>query len=451
MDPGVAKPGPRHSRDESTVAALPRERKTRSLGAVLRPVDAPGDPTELRLRAAPCRVGAGRDNDLVINHRTVSRAHAEFSLDPEGVKITDLDSRNGTFYLGNRIGTMVLGLGARVQLGAVTLAIEPDTEELLTGLEYEREHYRGVLGRSPRARTLFALLERLESSTATVLIEGESGVGKEVVARALHDGSSVADKRFVVLNCGAIPRDLVASELFGHRRGAFTGATEPRLGAFDQADGGTLFLDEIGELPLEVQPTLLRAIEAGEIRPLGAQDAHRAKVRILAATNRDLYAEVGAGRFREDLFYRLAVVRVQVPPLRARLEDVDLLANYFAASIGHGPLPAPVLEQLRSRSWPGNARELRNAIQSYAAVGQLPPAIEPPRAAGFVNDAEIDPTIPYPEQKERVVEQFTRAYLKALLRYTNGHQSAAARIGKLDRTTLGRLMTKYGLHVRKVD
>jgi transcriptional regulator with GAF, ATPase, and Fis domain len=444
----VAKADPREFRDETT-AAVPTPRP-RALGAMVRVVDVKAEPPELRLESGTCRIGAGPSNDIVLNHPTVSRAHVELSLAPEGVLVRDLESRNGTFYLGHRIGAMVLGLGARIQLGAVTLAIDADTESLLVELEYASDAgYRGILGASPRIRKTFALLERLESSLATVLIEGESGAGKEGVARAIHEGSPLAKQPLVVLNCAAIPKELVGSELFGHRRGAFTGAVDARRGVFDSANGGTLFLDEVGELPLEVQPSLLRAIELGEIRPLGTDETHRVNVRLIAATNRDLWAEVGVGRFREDLFYRLAVVRVQVPPLRAHREDIAPLALHFARQAGLADLPPAILEVLMSRDWPGNVRELRNAVQSYAAIGQLPAPTIAPRGEGIASDAEIDPTIPYPEQKERVVEQFTRAYVKALLRYTNGNQAAAARIGKLDRTTLGRLISRYGLQVRK--
>jgi DNA-binding NtrC family response regulator len=448
----VSKAGDRKFRDETTVAsAIPTGRQP-LLGAVLRPVNVAGEPAEFRLQKGTCRIGAGGNNDLVINHRTVSRSHVELSLTPEGVLVRDLGSRNGTLYLGQRIGTMVLGLGASIHLGEVIVAIEPDTESLLVELDYPGDDgYRGILGVSSRMRKLFALLRKLESSLATVVIEGESGAGKEGVARAIHEGSPVAKGPLVVLNCGAISKELVASELFGHRRGAFTGAVDTRRGAFDSADGGTLFLDEVGELPIEVQPALLRALEVGEIRPLGTDETHRTKVRVIAATHRDLQSEVLAGRFREDLFYRLAVVRVQVPPLRARPEDIEVLARHFAKAIGAPDLPAHIVEELKSRAWPGNARELRNALQSYAAIGQLPPAPASLAARVDAPEDEIDPTIPYPEQKDRVVEQFTRAYVKALLRYTNGNQAAAARIGKLDRTTLNRLMNKYGMHVRRIE
>jgi transcriptional regulator with GAF, ATPase, and Fis domain len=254
----------------------------------------------------------------------------------------------------------------------------------------------------------------------------------------------------MTVNCGAIPRQLVESELFGHRRGAFTGALEHRRGAFESADGGTLFLDEIGELPLDVQPALLRALESGEIRSVGEDKAKHVKVRVVAATNRDLAAEVSAGRFREDLFFRLAVVRINVPPLRGRPEDIELLANDFAGSLGIAPLPDELLEELKSRSWRGNARELRNAVQAYAAVGQLPADLGGPVAS--LEEAlrtNIDASRPYAEQKDAVLDQFTRVYLKMLIQRAQGNQSAAARIAGLDRTYLGRLLVKYGLVGRR--
>jgi transcriptional regulator with GAF, ATPase, and Fis domain len=428
--------------DDARTDVLAQPGKPHVLGALVRVLDVPAKPSEVRLATGSVTIGSGDGNHVVVPDRTVSRRHAELTLTNEGVVVRDLGSRNGTFYLGQRVGEMVLGLGARVQLGAVTLAIDPDAESLFDGLAFAGDEYRGVLGRSPRMRRLFALLQRLEASTATVLIEGESGVGKEGVARAIHEGSPVARGPFVALNCAAIPQTLVSSELFGHKRGAFTGAIDNRKGAFELADGGTLFLDEIGELPLDVQPTLLRALELGEIRPVG--DAARSvKVRVVAATNRDLASEVGAGRFRQDLFYRLAVVRLQIPPLRARREDIELLARHFA---GDASLPDPLVRELESRAWPGNARELRNAIQHWAALGHLPESTSaPPPDLESMIRAMIDPTLPYAEQKEAFLEQFGRAYIVTLLRYTDGNQAAAARIGKLDRTHLGRMMAKYGL------
>jgi transcriptional regulator with GAF, ATPase, and Fis domain len=287
------------------------------------------------------------------------------------------------------------------------------------------------------------MLSRLEGSLASVLIEGESGVGKEEIARALHAGSRVASGPLVIINCGGVPTGLFASELFGHRRGAFTGAIDARKGAFESAHGGTLFLDEIGELPLDVQPLLLRALETGEIRAIGGDESKYVKVRLIAATNRDLAQEVRDGHFREDLFYRLAVVRIRVPPLRERPDDVEPLAMRFASAIGLTEIPGAVIEALKARAWPGNARELRNAVHAYAALGIIP---EPTRSRfDLVRVAlteMIDMRRPFLQQREELVEQFTRLYMQALLTYTGGNQTAAARTSGLDRTYLGRLLTR---------
>jgi DNA-binding NtrC family response regulator len=271
-------------------------------------------------------------------------------------------------------------------------------------------------------------------------------VGKALVARALHEGSSVAAGPLVTINCGAMPRELVASELFGHKRGAFTGANDPRRGAFASADGGTLLLDEIGELPLDVQPALLRVLETGELRAVGEDRVQKVHVRIVAATNRDLAREVTEARFREDLYYRLAVVRVTVPPLRERPEDIEPLARLFASAAGLRELPAPVLDELARRPWRGNVRELRNAVDMYAAIGALPELDGV--AGGGVLDATLARAVVldrgYVEQKDALVERFTRAYLRAVMRAAGDNQAAAARIAQIDRSYLVRLLAKHG-------
>jgi transcriptional regulator with GAF, ATPase, and Fis domain len=292
-------------------------------------------------------------------------------------------------------------------------------------------------------RHLCAILQRLEGSLVNVLVQGESGVGKELVARAIHQGSPRADGPLVVVNCGAIARELILSELFGHKKGAFTGALERRVGAFEAADGGTIFLDEIGELPLEVQPVLLRALESGEVRPVGENEAKTVSVRVIAATNRDLEEGVKAGAFRADLYYRLAVVKLAVPPLRERPEDIELLAQSFARAAGVG-LPAEVLDKLSRRPWAGNARELRNAVEAYAALGTLPEGGGPESPLlDFALRQVVDLARPYAEQKELVAEAFARSYLRALLAKTAGNQSEAARISGLERSYLGKLLVKY--------
>jgi DNA-binding NtrC family response regulator len=420
------------------------------IAALIRVADAEATPATFVLRTGSCVIGSSRSCDLVVADTTVSRRHVSLELVPEGVAVQDLGSRNGTFYLGQRIERAVLDLGARIKLGGVSVTLEADRGALDALLPKEAPDYGRLVGASVVMRRLFAMLVRLEGSLATVLIQGESGTGKELVAEALHEHSRVADGPFVALNCGAIPRDTLASELFGHKRGAFTGAHESRRGAFESADGGTLFLDEIGELPLEVQPTLLRALENGEIRPVGEDRSRRVKVRLLAATNRDLEGEVARGTFRRDLFFRLAVVRLQVPPLRVRREDIEPLARALAARVGLEELQKDFVESLKAQAFPGNVRELRNAVESFAALGFVQRS---PSTSGGPTEVEsleslVDLKRPYAELKEAVVERFTVAYLRALLHSTHGNQSEAARISGLNRGYIGRLIGKYGLTAR---
>lgn len=415
------------------------------LGAVVRVVGTPAKPPTFRLKVGTCVVGSGPAADIVIAEPTVSRTHVELGLVPEGVSVRDLGSRNGTFYQGQRVEKMILGLGGHLQVGATTIAIDADAQGLEQVPTYEGTAYQGLVGGSLVMRRLFAVLKRLEGSLATVLIEGESGVGKELVARALHQGSTAASGPFVAVNCGAVAKELVASELFGHKRGAFSGAHDARKGAFESANGGTLFLDEMGELPLDVQPVLLRALELGEIRAVGDDHPKRVKVRVVAATNRELESEVRAGRFRQDLFYRLAVVRIAVPSLRERPDDIEPLVRRFAANLGLPELPAQLVAELRARPWPGNVRELQNAIQSYAALGMLPGTMARLSSLDQALAELVDLNVPYATQKDDVTDRFTRVYLATLMAHTSGNQSLAARYAGLNRSYLGRLLVKYGI------
>ena len=429
----------RRSADTSTETVL-RSGVKPPLGVVIRHLG-----TKTKIGHGRCVMGAvAPPADLVIADSTVSRAHAEIEIVPEGVRVRDLGSRNGTFYLGQPIKEMTLALGGRITLGSAEIVMDADVESLGDMEPQHTDGYGDIIGPSVVMRRLFARLARLEGSLATVLVEGESGTGKELVASALHQGSRVAGGQFIAVNCGAFSRELVASELFGHRRGAFTGAVESRKGAFELAHGGTLFLDEVGELPLDVQPMLLRVLETGDVRPLGGEASKRVAVRVIAATNRDLDGEVAAGRFREDLFYRLAVVRLTIPPLRERPEDVDALAGHFANAFS-AKLDQATVARLRARRWKGNVRELRNAIEAFAAVGALPPEGQTATAHDAAFDAAVDPSRPYAEQKEEVIDHFTRAYLRVLMQSTGGNQTAAAKLAHLDRTYLGRLLVKYGL------
>jgi transcriptional regulator with GAF, ATPase, and Fis domain len=410
------------------------------LGARIVVIGAKATPSKHRLARGRCIIGSASGADLAIDDRGVSRSHVELAVVSGGIAVSDLGSRNGTFYLGQRIERIVLRHGASFTVGSARIVLEPDVDAAEEAT-YEGDELRGLIGVSPAMRRIFAIMSRLESTVVTVLVQGESGVGKELVARALHEGSGVTGP-LVTFNCGAVARELVMSELFGHRRGAFTGAVDTRRGAFESAERGTLFLDEIGELPLDVQPALLRALEAGEVRPVGSDHPTTVHVRVIAATHRDLERDVREGRFREDLYYRLAVIKLEVPPLRERRDDIPLLAQRFAE--GGPPLPDDVIERLRERPWPGNARELRNVVQAYRLLGRLPP---PPKATAPSLDvplaAMVDLARPYAELKDELVERFQRVYLAELISHAQGNQSAAAKVAKMDRTYLGRLLARY--------
>jgi two-component system, NtrC family, nitrogen regulation response regulator GlnG len=432
------------SRDDAT-KGLQRRTDRPPLGALVRVLGSSANPREKKLYAGSLVIGAGKDADIIVADKAMSRAHVELALVPEGVRVKDLGSMNGTFYLGQKIESIVLTLGSRIKLGTTEVSLEPDIDSLEGAPETGHSTYRGLAGASAAMRRLFAVLARLEGSLVNVFLEGESGVGKELIARAIHDGSALANGPMVAVNCAAFARELVASELFGHKKGAFTGAVDARKGAFEAADGGTLFLDEVGELPIDVQPMLLRALESGEVKPIGGNESRIVKVRVVAATNRDVVSEMKTGNFREDLYYRLAVVKLSIPPLRERPEDIEVFAQRFASAAGLGELPKEVIDRLKEHDWPGNARELRNAVQAYAALGTLPEGASETDLLETALRRLIDPTKSYQEQKDEFSSRFTRTYLEMLLARTGGNQSEAARVSGVDRSYLGKLIVKHGV------
>jgi DNA-binding NtrC family response regulator len=299
-------------------------------------------------------------------------------------------------------------------------------------------------------RKLFALLEKVAPSDINVLIEGESGTGKELVANEIVQRSPRAEKPFVVVDCGAISPNLVESELFGHLRGSFTGADRDRVGAFEAADGGTVFLDEVGELPVELQPKLLRAIEAREIRRVGETRPRKVNVRVISATNRDLEREVNRARFREDLYFRLAVMTVRVPPLRERLDDLVILIRVFLQALAmpdQERLFTPqVLSEMSRHDWPGNVRELRNYVERSVVLQKAGPTIRRSTpGAGFGLPPPVDIGVPFKIAKDASIDTFERAYLTALLEAAGNNMSKAARMAGMDRMYLHRLVQKHGL------
>ncbi|MDB4943939.1 MAG: hypothetical protein JWP97_3473 [Labilithrix sp.] len=412
-----------------------------------------GATTSYPLTDGTASVGASGACDIVIDDDAVSRRHLELELVPEGVLVRDLASRNGTFYLGQRVQRMILSPGAVLSVGGSTLVVDVAAGASLSDEPIKASGFRGMIGAAPSMQALFGKIARLDGSLLPVLLLGETGSGKELVARALHEGSRVAEGPFVAMNCGGLARELLESTLFGHRKGAFTGATDVRRGAFGAADGGTLLLDEIGELPIDMQPALLRALESGEVTALGEDTPRRVKVRVLAATNRDLQAEVRAGRFREDLYYRLSALTVRVPALRERAEDIPLLADAFARQEGSAGLPADVLAALAQQPYRGNVRELRNAVRAYVALGELdlgpasdrgsgPVSISPALDQALATAVRLD--MPFLEQREALAERFTSVYVERVLKETGGNQTAAAKLAGLDRTYFGRLLAKLG-------
>jgi DNA-binding NtrC family response regulator len=413
------------------------------LTAIVRVLNAPAVPATFRLESGCCRIGASRAADVVVSDETVSRLHVELSLSPEGVLLTDLGSRNGCYYLGQRVEKITLSLGSTFRIGRTEIAVEADRQTLDRLAPVNLNSYGSLIGISEAMRRLFAVLLRLENSLVSVLLQGESGTGKELCARAIHEHSAVASGPFVAVNCAALDRALARSELFGHRKGAFTGASEAHVGAFEAASGGTLLLDEVGELPVDVQPVLLRVLETGALTRVGDNTERPVRVRIIAATNRDLSAEVEAGNFRQDLYFRLAVVKLGLKPLRERVEDIEPLARKLAAELGIDELAPEILADFRTRPWPGNARELRNALSAYAALGAMDGPL-----SGPADELEaalcrwLDATRPYAAQKDELLKAFQRLYLRALLEHTGGNQSEAARISGIDRSYLSKVLTK---------
>jgi transcriptional regulator with GAF, ATPase, and Fis domain len=407
-----------------------------------------------------CSIGSHPSNDLTVDEPTVSRFHCEVRVGESSVRVRDLGSRNGTILDGVQVIEGCPRAGSLLRLGRVTLRFELRGEATRLPLS-TRTELHGMVGTSVAMRAVFALIERAGPSTAHVLIEGETGTGKTQAALALHKASARRDGPFVVVDCGAIPENLLESELFGHEKGAFTGAVARRIGAFEEADGGTLFLDEIGELAPALQPKLLRVLEAKEIRKVGGTGAQRVDVRVVAATNRDLRAEVNSGRFRSDLYFRLAVVKIALPPLREHPEDIPLLVEqlFRAAGVprdGAKMLRTPqFLGMLMGAAWPGNVRELRNYLERCLVLEEVVPvddavaaanAAAPAATTGGAPEAlPIDPTLPYAEARRRALDDFERRYASALLALHQGKVTAAAQAAGIDRVYLHRLLRRHGI------
>ncbi len=395
-------------------------------------------------------IGSQRDNHCVLNDPTVSRHHAVIEETGKGYVLRDLGSTNGTYLNEIRIKEAYLEYGSVIGLGNTRLQFVP-LEERVEIPPSEEDYFGDVFGRSLEMRRIFTMLKKISPSDITVTIEGETGTGKELVARGIHSYSQRARGPFVVIDCGSISKNLIESELFGHEKGAFTGATQTHRGAFEVAHGGTIFIDEIGELAPEMQPKLLRVLEQREVRRVGGNEVFKVNVRVIAATNKDLISEVQKGRFREDLFYRISVVRIYLPPLRERGEDVPLLAQQFARELsgpygggGDMAVSAEALEILRHYHWPGNVRELKNIITRAMAMGngkvlRLRDFIMPLSSEERTQAPSLDSLV------GRTLEEIEKAAIARTLEVHGGNKSAAARVLGIAYSTLYEKIKKYGL------
>ncbi len=436
------------------------------------------------------RLGSMDDNDVVLRDDTVSRYHCKIVQEDTGYVLVDNHSTNGTFINKVRVREAFLKPGCTIGVGQSQLKFNAREEEVPI-VPSRSDRCGMLLGGNAAMRSIYTILEKISPTATTVVIEGETGTGKEVVAQTIHQLSPRGKNELVVFDCGAVPPNLIESELFGHEKGSFTGAVMTRQGLFELADGGTLFLDELGELPLELQPKLLRALEQREVRRVGSSKPVKVDVRIIAATNRHLEDEVRAGRFRQDLFYRLSVVRLHLPALRERADDVPLLVNHFLKTLSGNrgadgtqrvmKVAREAMVALQAYPWPGNVRELVNVIEravsfcdgEVIALAELPESIRdakaappPPRAPaagtktaparGGGNRSAADLTGPRPTEelidgatfkdaKEKWVSSFERDYILSLLRRNDGNISHAARDADIDRKYFRKLMKKYGI------
>jgi DNA-binding NtrC family response regulator len=395
----------------------------------------------------PLRVGTAQTCDLRLRDATVSRFHLEIRRELDRVLLVDHDSTNGTQVGGAlfRNTRAIVVPPVEVDIGATRLRI---SDGAFDAMPRTPPSFGQLESRAPAMSSLMASAHQIAGTDVSVLLLGESGTGKEVLARSIHGASARASHPIVAVDCAALTPGLFASEIFGHEKGAFTGADRRHVGAFERAAGGTVFLDEVAELPAELQAALLGVLERRRFLRVGGSQEVAADVRVLAATHRDMYAAVNAGRFRLDLFHRVAVVVLEVPPLRERITDLPLLLDRLVAELGYQGraadlFDAATMEAMRKHPWPGNVRELRNFVHGTLALGAPPPL----RFAGPKETNDVIGSVledQYKEAKDRIVETFERRYLTRLLERSRGNVREAARIANMNRSYLIELLAKHG-------
>jgi transcriptional regulator with GAF, ATPase, and Fis domain len=448
----------------TTIFVDERAQKRRLKKARLVVVEGPDKGKDLTMERERVTVGRSLICDLVLGDKAVSGTHFEVVASERGFLLRDLDSRNGTFASDLRVREVWIKPGAVIRAGQSHVRF--DTSEGSIDIELSaQDRFHELIGSSVRMREIFATLEKVSPTELTVLVRGETGTGKELVARAVHRASRRASQPLVVQDCSAIPHNLVESTLFGHERGAFTGATDRHRGSFEQADGGTIFLDELGELDLALQPKLLRVLENREIKRVGGDRPIPVNVRVVAATNRDLRQMVNEGKFREDLYYRLSVVAMELPPLRERPEDVPLIVQHLLEDLGTRlgggskksfTVAADAMARLKGYPWPGNVRELKNTVERAASLADglelgvrdlMPSSQKTPALSAAGGNAEqfVEEGLPFKEAKQKVLDVFVAAYLKALLDKHGGNVTRSANAAGLTRYHLRELAKRFGI------
>jgi transcriptional regulator with PAS, ATPase and Fis domain len=430
--------------DASTLSISSQARSMHVRSAAIKIIKGPDSGATAKMDQPSFVLGTGERADLRLTDPSVSREHVKFFLEQHGVRVVDEGSKNGTFVAGARIRNVLLTQDVTLTLGQTQIAVNIDADGLELALSGS-DRFGSAIGSTAAMRHVFATLERAAATELTILLEGESGVGKDLLARAIHEKSSRNAGPMMVLDCGAIPPNLIESELFGHERGAFTGADQARRGVFEEADGGTLFLDEIGELPLDMQPKLLRALESREIRPVGGRASKPINVRVLAATNRRLAEAARLNEFRSDLFYRLAVVRVTVPPLRERSDDILPIARNMLRNLTRdltADFPSNFAAMLTSYAWPGNVRELRNVVERFTVFGATAEGLFDKSASKVRPPDDELSSLSYHEARRIVLERFEEAYFPAVLEKANGVMARAAELAGVARPSFYRMLER---------